>query len=115
MISIFIVMTIFILSFHSNATGEKKQSFADRLDTAVRHNDVTMNGVFQSVPLIVFSYMYQPLIPAIYHELNNKSVKKMDKILYLGTIMASVAYILCGVFGYVTFSNHEKVDYLMNK
>lgn len=59
--------------------------------------------------------MYQPLIPAIYHELNNKSVQKMDKILYMGTIMASVAYIMCGVFGYVTFSNHKNVEALMEK
>lgn len=85
------------------------------MKTALGHNDITVNGIFNSIPLIIFSYMYQPLIPAIYHELNNKSVQKMDKILLLGTLLASVAYILCGIFGYVTFANHADVEALMGK
>ena len=76
---------------------------------------MTVAGVFNSIPLIIFSYMYQPLIPAIYHELSDKSVKKMDKVLSLGTLLASVLYVMCGLFGYVTFANHSNVKELMEK
>ena len=39
----------------------------------------------------------------------------MKKVLGLGTGMASVAYILCGVFGYVTFAMNSKVCEIMNE
>lgn len=81
----------------------------------MQHNDITVDGIFKSIPLIIFSYMYQPLIPAIYHELNNKTVLKMDKVLILGTLVASCAYVMCGLFGYVTFANHSNVKELMEK
>ena len=109
MISIFLVMTIFVLSFDSSSPEEPDQDFGQRFDSAIKNNNISVNGIFSSIPLIVFSYMYQPLIPAIYHELTNKSVKKMNKILYLGTGLASCLYIMVGIFGYVTFSNHREV------
>jgi len=59
--------------------------------------------------------MYQPLIPAIYHELKDKSVAKIDKVLCIGTTFASIAYIVTGIFGYITFANHTMVKELMEK
>ena len=70
--------------------------------------------MFNSIPLIIFSYMYQPLIPAIYHELKVKDLKNMKTVLASGTGFASVAYILVGLFGYITFSKSSKVDEIMN-
>ena len=79
------------------------------MSTALGNNNITVHGIFTSMPLIVFSYMYQPNIPAIYHELTNKSIKKMNYVLFFGTLLATVMYILCGLFGYATFSNHRSV------
>jgi len=55
------------------------------------------------------------LIPAIYHELKEKSVWQMDKVLCIGTTAASVAYVVTGLFGYVTFANHDNVQELMER
>ena len=55
------------------------------------------------------------MIPAIYHELKDKSVQKMDKVLCIGTTVASIAYVMTGLFGYVTFANHDNVQELMER
>lgn len=65
---------------------------------------ITVWGVFNSIPLIIFSYMYQPLIPAIYHELKARNLNNMKTVLASGTGFASLAYILVGLFGYITFA-----------
>jgi amino acid permease len=59
--------------------------------------------------------MYQPNIPAIYHEMKEKSMFKMKKVLGIGTAIASLSYCLTGIFGYVTFVKHPDVDLIMNK
>lgn len=56
--------------------------------------------------------MYQPCIPAIYHEMNNKSMPKIKRVLAIGTTIASVAYIIVGIFGYATFSKRADIDSL---
>lgn len=38
----------------------------------------------------------------------------MNKVLIIGTGIAIVAYIMAGLFGYVTFSTHPDVDQIMN-
>lgn len=48
--------------------------------------------------------MYQINIPAIYSELQIKSVENMNKVLTLGTGGASLLYILAGVFGFAAFA-----------
>ena len=73
-----------------------------------------MAGIFNSLPLIIFAYMYQPNIPAIYHELKAKNMGNINKVLSLGTLMASIAYILTGMFGYITFAKRLNVDQIMN-
>lgn len=64
-ISIFIVFTIFSLSFKETNTHclEGKEAkgecydFSKRFDE-VMHTDITATGVFNSLPLIIFGYMY---------------------------------------------------------
>lgn len=38
-------------------------------------------------------------------ELNNKSLKRMDKVLTRGSIICIVIYIVVGIMGYATFSD----------
>jgi len=73
---------------------------------AITNYKLTMFGVFNSLPLVIFSYMYQTNIPMIYTELAKKEnkLKSMWKILLRGTIGATIIYMIAGVFGYVTFA-----------
>ena len=48
--------------------------------------------------------MYQINIPAIYTELEKPDLGNIRKVIIAGTIMAALAYILAGIFGYVAFA-----------
>jgi amino acid permease len=114
-ISIFVVFSVFFCSFREKKIdGDGKYDFSERFSAAYNEPDITVAGIFNSLPLIIFAYMYQPNIPAIYHELKAKNMGNINKVLSLGTLMASVAYILTGMFGYVTFAKRLNVDQIMN-
>lgn len=68
----------------------------------------SVNGVFGSFPLVIFAFLYQPNIPSIYMELNNKSLATMDKVLTRGSLICVIIYILVGVMGYATFSDQPE-------
>ena len=48
--------------------------------------------------------MYQINIPAIYTELEKPDLVSIKKVIIFGTIMAALAYIFSGIFGYVAFA-----------
>jgi amino acid permease len=58
--------------------------------------------------------MYHPNVPAIYHELKRKNMMSIKKVLGIGTGLATFAYILTGMFGYVTFAMNPDVDTIMD-
>jgi amino acid permease len=51
----------------------------------------------------------------IYNELEKKDLKSMWKVMLYGTIGATFAYFLAGVFGYVAFAMRADVRAQMNK
>jgi amino acid permease len=59
--------------------------------------------------------MYQPNIPAIYCELKRRNMHSMKKVLAFGTGLATIAYILCGMFGFITFAMNPDVCEIMEK
>jgi amino acid permease len=61
------------------------------------------NGVFSTIPLIIFAYMYQINMPIIYAELKNQSYQTMNTVVKRGTNIVVVMYLLTGIFGYLTF------------
>ena len=65
---------------------------------------LTVGGIFRSLPLIIFAFMYQINIPAIYTELKTPSMLDMKKVLFSGTILASCLYMIIGMFGYISFT-----------
>ena len=79
-------------------------------DTGFKNFNISAFGIFNSLPLIIFAYMYQTNIPMIYHELEKKDLNNMWKVLKFGTIGATFAYFLAGVFGYVAFANYPNVN-----
>lgn len=115
-ISIFVVLTIFSLCFRETAAdGFEKHDFTERFSTAYHDTNVSLAGIFNCLPLIIFSYMYQPNIPAIYCELKRRNMGNMKKVLGIGTGMATVAYIMTGMFGYVTFAMNPNVASIMDE
>mmetsp|Transcript_16583 Transcript_16583/g.16264 ORF Transcript_16583/g.16264 Transcript_16583/m.16264 type:complete len:92 (-) Transcript_16583:332-607(-) len=60
--------------------------------------------------------MYQPMIPAIYKNLENRNMQRMEKVVYIGSFGAVFLYILISVFGYLSFStNPEQLEILRVK
>ena len=80
---------------------------------ATDNTRVSVEGLFTSLPMIVFLYMYTPNIPAIYHELTDKSMKKMSIVLFVGTSLATLIYFLVGFFGLATFVKNDGLKKLM--
>jgi len=66
---------------------------------------VSYQGIVNSVPLIIFGYMYQVNIPMIYVELEKRNSKQMAKVVGGGSAVAVLFYVMVGVFGYATFAN----------
>ena len=59
-ISIFIVITIFALSFSESAgdCSDDCFNFNDRFSSAYHNPKISMTGIFNSLPLIIFAFMY---------------------------------------------------------
>jgi len=115
-ISLFIVFTIFVLSFRETADeGPGHYDFSDRWSYACSAPTISYQGIFASLPLIIFAFMYQPNTPAIYTELKQRNLTNIKKVLFSGTLLASVCYILVGMFGYVTFSKRPDIAVLMDR
>ena len=65
---------------------------------------VSAAGVFNSLPLIIFGFMYQINVPALYCELKVRNMQNINTVLFQGTLFACFCYIIAGVFGYVSFA-----------
>lgn len=115
-ISMFIVGTIFALSFSETAEtcATDCYDFKDRWDFSVSQPKVSIHGIFSSLPLIIFAFMYQPNTPAIYTELKVRNLTNIKKVLGAGTTLASFCYILVGMFGYATFAKRDDIDKIMD-
>ena len=72
-------------------------------------------GAFKSLPLIIFSYMYQPNIPALYTELNRRNMKNMKKVIGVGTALATTLFFMAALGGYVTFVKHPDLHKIMTE
>ena len=110
-LSIYIVLAIVLICLTDrDVTPDLEKSFS----VAIKNFDIKLMGVFNSLPLVLFSYMYQTNIPMIYVELEKKDLKHMWKVMRNGTIGATLAYLIAGIFGYATFAADPRVKYLMN-
>lgn len=98
-ISVFIIFSIMGVCL----SGKYTPHLGDAFKEAFENFDITMFGIFRSLPLIIFAFMYQTNIPMIYHELAKKNLKTMHSVLVIGTVGATCCYFIAGVFGYVTF------------
>ena len=85
------------------------------LEEAATTMNMTAFSLFNSFPLIVFSFMYQPNLPAVYQELRQKSTTNMMKVVLYATTIACTCYVMAGYFGYATFSLYPDVKQIMEQ
>ena len=71
---------------------------------------ITFEGLVRSVPFVYFAFLYQPWIPIIYRELNQRNYRRMGKVLIRGSGIAVFLYILASWFGYLGLVSHQ--DYI---
>jgi amino acid permease len=93
---------MFLCLVNREVTPDLGESF----NIAINNFDITVLGVFNSIPLVIFSYMYQTNIPMIYSELHHKNLKSMKTVMVMGTIGATISYMIAGIFGYAAFANY---------
>ena len=95
--AIYITICFMVLFFGNASTVS---SFSINVTNA-KYFSTSLAGMSRAIPFIVFSYMYQPIVPIIYTELNNRSRSKMRAILAFGSIFVITIYILDATFGYL--------------
>ena len=109
LLSFFVVLVIVIEAVMDHGTSSSVSAgFKAGHDKA----QLSVSGFFSSLPLILFSYMYQINIPAICQELEVKNMSSAKKVIFGGTIMAAIAYISAGIFGYIAFADGSTVEQL---
>ena len=77
---------------------------------------VSFYGISSSIPFVVFSYMYQPSLPLIYHELQNKSKANMRKAIIIASVIVIIIYSIESTVGYLgVMSQPELLNTLLSK
>ena len=63
--------------------------------------------------MIVFSFMYQPNLPAVYSELKIRTYSTMWFVIFFATSIACICYGFAGYFGFATFACDSNVKEIM--
>jgi len=78
--------------------------------------NITYDGLVNAIPFVVFAFMYQPNIPIVYRELNNRNYERMEKVIVRGSGSVVILYILASMFGYLGLVNNKAaLDILEDK
>ena len=107
MVTVFVVLVIVIEACMDHGSSS---SVSAGFQAGKEKKQLSAAGIFSSLPLVIFSYMYQINVPSLYQELEVKSLWNAKLIGGLATVMAAVAYILAGIFGYLSFAENSTVD-----
>jgi sodium-coupled neutral amino acid transporter 2 len=67
---IYVVMVLVLICL---CNRDITPDLGESLTAATTNNNITATGIFNSFPLIVFSFMYQPNLPSVYQELAVKT------------------------------------------
>ena len=63
------IYVVVVIVFACLFNREVNPNLAESLTRAGAHIDSSIAGIFNSFPIIIFSFMYQPNLPSIYQEL----------------------------------------------
>jgi amino acid permease len=91
-------------------TTPDRSSISEGFSKGYERTSISALGIFNSLPIIIFSFMYQINVPALYTELKVKNMESMTRVLILGTSLACVCYIIAGIFGFVSFAATDPIE-----
>jgi amino acid permease len=111
LISFYVVLVIFFECILNHGTSP---SVSEGFKAAHNKTHIQPLTIFNCLPLIIFAFMYQINIPALYNELEDKTLKSMTTILTSGTTGAGILYIIAGMFGISAFAACGPQGYPMN-
>ena len=97
----FIIWVIWLFFFDRKLVPNISQNLRD-----ASYVNFTLGGMVHAIPYINFNYLNQPVIPIIYRELHHKSYSRMQNVVYYGSIICVVMYVLVSTFGYLGLVNH---------
>ena len=83
------------------------QTVGDGFRLGSERAKIDIHGIFTSLPLVIYAYMYQVNVPAIYNELSNPNLSNIKTALIIGTTLAVIVFIFVGMFGYAAFAAGE--------
>ena len=70
----------------------------------------SFDGMVNSLPLIIFAFLNQVVIPQVYGELVPQNYKRMRMVVFRGNFLGVFLYSLIGVFGYLSFTDNPEKD-----
>lgn len=84
---------------------------------SVWDNAVLVGGIrghLYTIPVIISSMAAHPTVLPIYIELHKRSPGEMWRVILIGLSITTVIYIVLSVFGYFTFLDKTRPNYLLN-
>ena len=100
---------ICLFLFDSDLVPSKSSNFAN-----ASYFKLTYNSILKGIPLIMFSYMYQPVVPVLYKEMSPRKPSIIRSVLLYGTILLIIVYTFDSSFGYLlVVGNSTFVESLM--
>ena len=110
--SFYLVLTLVFMFFvDRDLVPSIKESFKH-----AEYVRLTFKGLVNAIPFVVFAFMYQPNIPIVYRELNNRNYQRMEKVIIRGSGSVVILYILATSFGYLGLvGNPEFLKTLIDK
>ncbi|CAI2367731.1 unnamed protein product [Moneuplotes crassus] len=78
--------------------------------------DISYTGMMNSIPFVVFAFLYQPNMPMVYRELKKQSYSQTMLVTIAASIFSVAVYILVSSFGYLcTIDEGKAVNILLLK
>ena len=64
-----------------------------------------VGGLVQTIPVVIFGFTCQQNVLSCFRELQNPTIRRMDKVMARQMLLVSTIYILVGAYGYLTFGS----------
>lgn len=98
-----------LLMYHATKLYHHNHKTAEYLKCELSYLDLT-SGIFMVVDVCGKAFIVQALIPPLYHDLENRNVNKMSKIVVISCIMVTLLYVLFGTAGYYLYGDTVSSD-----
>jgi amino acid permease len=70
--------------------------------------DPNLENIFQTIPIILFAYVFHPSVFPVWSEMKDKGKFGISTAIYVSIIIGGLVYISVGIFAYLTFYEQTK-------